>query len=182
MDLGLLVRPPLPSVHHAVLDLPWPPHAWDGDPVREGPVPLVALATLIMSSSPEGKFALDSPAGGRAMCIYVHTQCLSPAPSISPPLHGAGRGKGPCPSGLNPPRFTPPLPAALLARDPRPGASRQKAGVGFALFYSLDSTSLLHHFPLAPVGVRGLGKGTDLCSYFHTFPVQNGAGGSRPSP
>ena len=39
-----------------------------------------------------------------------------------------------------------------------------------------------HRFPLAPLGVWGLGERTDLCNYFHTFPVQSGVGVCPPPP
>lgn len=62
------------------------------------------------------------------------------------------------------------------------GTRGQRAGVGFALFCSLDSTSLLHHhFLPVPVGVQGLRERTDLCSYFHTSRVQRGWRFSAPT-
>lgn len=77
------------------------------------------------------------------------------------------------------------LPPDLLAPVcPTPsktwGPAGRKAGVGYALFCSSDSISLLHHSPLVPVRVWGLGKRTDLCRCFHTSPVQSGVDSSPP--
>lgn len=140
-------------------------------------LPPTALANL-KSSLPEGEFALDSAqppttpgrAGGWSrVYMYIPSASAQLPPS---PFHCTG-----------PPGRTPgvALPSCQLPSWPEPWARGQKAGAGFALFCSSDSTSLLHRFPLAPVGVGGLRKRTDLCSYFHTFPVQVGVGGSPPA-
>lgn len=70
------------------------------------------------------------------------------------------------------PQSAPPLSASLASGPsvyptPEPqGASEQEAGVRVALFCSSDSISLLHYFPLAPVGVRGWGKGQIYVAIF----------------
>lgn len=121
----------------------------------------------------KGKFALDCPEPlptGQAAepCIYVHTQCLSPASSISLPLHRPGTEKGHAKAGLTPPTecSTPPCRQAsdpcVSSAPEAQGASRQKAGVGFALFCSLDSISLFASFSSGPRPSLGLGKRTDL--------------------
>lgn len=130
----------------------------------------------------------SSPWGRRGRPLYICTYSV-PQPSLpqSLPPHRP-REKGHAKVGqsgstvLRPslPAWLPgpcvsPLPKAL-------GASGQKARVGFALFCSSDSTSLLHHFPLVPVRVWGLGKRADLCSYFHTFSVLSGVESFPPLP
>lgn len=139
-------------------------------------------ATLIvaLAVSPVGTFALECPLGqGAEPCIYVHIQCLSPAPPSASP-HRSGEEKGHAKAGLTPPHSAPPLPAqatwpcVIPSPPPTQGTRGQKAGAGFALFCSLDSTSLSHHFLPAPVGVQGLRERTDLCSYFLTSFVQSG--------
>lgn len=65
------------------------------------------------------------------MCIYVHTQCLSPAPSISLPLRRPGKEKGHAKAGLIPPQegSTRPLPTLPLAPVcPQPQRPRGPAG------------------------------------------------------
>lgn len=143
--------------------------------------------------SPEGRFALDplepqlpvGQAGQTPVYMYILSASAQPPPVASTT---PAQGERPCQSGPIGLHSAPPLPAGLASwplcvPTPKgPGASGQKARVGFALFCSSDSTSLLHHFPLVPVRVWGLGKRADLCSYFHTFSVLSGVESFPPLP
>lgn len=151
--------------------------SWQG----KGPVPTDGYleAILIMSSLPGRKVCTGlsraaSPQGRRWSCVYI---CTYSVPQFSS-LHLASptqarEGERPCQSGPDPaPRVLhppPANPASGSSVSPTPktqGASGQRAEVGFALFCSSDSISLLHHFPLAPVGVWGWGKGQIYATIF----------------
>lgn len=119
------------------------------------------------------------PWGGGQTHVYMYILSASVQllPSASP--HKSGEEKGHAKACLTPPIVLHPSlprpPGLCVIPFPQTQGTRgQKAGVGFALFCSLDSTSLLHHFLPVPVGGQGLRERTDLCSYFHTSHVQSG--------
>ena len=192
LDLGLLTQSTLLQVvsHPAMLApslaLPVPR---TGIPRGErGLFPMMTLAIPIMSSLPRKEslhwIVLSPLPTGQAAepCIYVHTQCLSPASSMSLPLHRPGKETGHAKAGLTPPTecSTPPCQPAsdpcVSSTPETQGASGQKAGVGFALFCSLDSISLLHRFPLAPVRGWGWGKGQIYAAIFIHSQFRVGSG------
>lgn len=72
---------------------------------------MMALPVLPLSSLPWRIVCTGlSPGAGAEPCIYVHTQCLSPAPP-SASTHRPGEEKGHAKAGLTPPHSAPPLPA-----------------------------------------------------------------------
>lgn len=147
----------------------------------KGPVPSDGCpeAILITSSLPgrkvcTGSSRAASAQGRRRSCVYICTYSVPPSSSLhlASPTQ-AREGERPCQSGPDPaPRvlhLPPANPASGSSVSPTPktqGAREQRAGVGFALFCSSDSISLLHRFPLAPVGIWGWGKGQIYAAIF----------------
>lgn len=116
-------------------------------------------------------------------CIYVHTQCLRLASSISHPLHRPGKEKGHAKAGLTPRVLHPSLPARPLAPGcPRPRGPEAASRSWVCLILLIRLNFSFASFPSGPCRSPGLGKRTDLCSYFHTFPVQSGEGAPHPDP
>lgn len=165
----MLVCPPMPPLPAgSVSPSSGPPQSQDRDLGGGG-----GLFPLIMSFLPRRKVCTGfyrawPPQGQQPSRVYMY---ILSASSVSLPLHRPGKEKGHAKVGLTPPHSAPPLPASqppghsvLAPYDA--GASRQKAGVGFALFCSLDSISLLHCFPLAPFGVQDWGKGQIYAAIF----------------
>lgn len=142
---------------------------------------MMALAVLPLSSSPEGLFALDCPLGQGQSHVYMYI--LSASIQLLHLLQPTGQGRRkampkracPCPIVLHPSLPRPPG-LCVIPSPQTQGTRGRKAGVGFALFCSLDSTSLLHHFLPVPVGVQGLRERTDLCSYFSYTPCSEWVG------
>lgn len=146
-----------------------------GDPVPSDG----ALGRPLLSLPPEGKFALDfpSPSTPGRSCVYRCTQCLQPSFLPSLPRTGPDE-KGQAKAGPDTAPQPPPHPLQDLRPKTRGLWAESRSWV--ALFCSSTNFSL-HRFPLAPVGVWGLVGRTDLCNYFHTFPVQSGVGVCPPS-
>lgn len=147
----------------------------------KGPVPPDGYpeAILITSSFPRRKVCTGlsraaSPQGRRQSCVYICTYSVPQSSSLhlaSPTQAREGErpcqsGPDPAPRGLHPPPANPASGSSVSPTPKTQGASGQRAGVGFALFCSSDSISLLHRFPLALVGVWGWGKGQIYAAIF----------------
>lgn len=142
-------------------DRPW---------VETGTTLRMALAVLVCTGL--------SPGAGAEPCIYVHTQCLSPAPPSASP-HRPGEEKGHAKAGLTPPHSAPPLPAQATwplcdPIPPNPGDQGAESRSWVCLILLIGFNFSLASFSSSPFGVQGLRERTDLYSYFHTFPVRSG--------
>lgn len=122
-------------------------------------------------------------------CIYVHTQCLSPASSISLPLHRPRKEKGHAKAGLTlPPRVlhsslpAQPLVPQCVPNPKDPGRQQAESRSWVCLILIIRFNFSFASFSAGPCRSPGPGKRRDLCSYFHTFPVQSRVGALHPYP
>lgn len=129
------------------------------------PAPM-AQAILTCLPFPEGKFALDpleppSPWGRRAEpCIYVHTQCLSPASSTSLPPHRPRKETDHAKAGLTPLHSAPPLPASpaswpLCVPPPKalgPAGRKQELGLPYFAHWIQLLVCIIFLWPLLESG------------------------------
>lgn len=100
----------------------------------------------------------------------------------------AQEGERPCQSGPNPapecstapcqPSLWPPV----CPQPQRPGVQQAESRSWVCLILIIGFNFSFASFSSGPCGSPGLGKRTDLCSYFHTFPVQSGVGALHPYP
>nr|KAF6416190.1 hypothetical protein HJG59_009477 [Molossus molossus] len=141
----------------------------------------------------EGKFALDCPeppphgAGGGAVYICTYSVPQSSFLHLASTAQ-AREGERPCQSGPTPAPecSTPPCQPGLWPQcvpHPRaPGGQRAGRGSWGCLILLIGFNFSFAFFSSGPWWSPGLGKRTDLCSYFHTFPVQSGVGALHPYP
>lgn len=184
-----LVTPGSPTsagIHHALLVPSWPPRTWPGDPGEKGTCsPRTASAIPIMSSLPEGKFALDSAAsptpegaGGRA--VYICTYSVPPPSFLHlAPTARPGKEKGHAKAGLTPPHSAPPTCQALPwpeTRDPGGPAGRQQE-LGLPYFAHRFNFSFAS-FSLRP----GAGEEDRFMQLFSYIPCSERGGGLLPRP
>lgn len=119
-------------------------------------------------------------------CIYVHTQCLSLASSISHPLHRPGKEKGHAKAGLPPRGLHPPCQPglwSLCAPNPRgPGARGRKQGLGLPYFaHQIEFLfCILFPWPLPECRSAGLGEGQIYAAIFIHSQFRAGRGRSSP--
>ncbi|KAF6298904.1 hypothetical protein mRhiFer1_008943 [Rhinolophus ferrumequinum] len=101
----------------------------------------------------------------------------------------AQEGERPCQSGPNPaPRVlhrslpAQPLAPGVSPTPKTPGGQQAESRSWVCLILIIGFNFSFASFSSGPCGSPGLGKRTDLCSYFHTFPVQSGGGALHPYP
>lgn len=101
----------------------------------------------------------------------------------------AQEGERPCQSGPTPTPIVlhPSLPACPLAPlcvpNPKdPGGQQAESRSWVCLILTIGFNFSFASFFSGPCQSRGPGKRTDLCSYFHTFPVQSGVRALYPYP
>lgn len=132
-------------------------------------------ATLIvaLAVSPVGTFALECPLGqGAEPCIYVHIQCLSPAPPSASP-HRSGEEKGHAKAGLTPPHSAPPLPAqaawpCVIPSPPNPGDQGAESRSWVCLILLIGFNFSFASFSSSPCwgpGAEGKDRFMQLFSY-----------------
>lgn len=147
----------------------------------------MALAVFPCLPSPEGTFALECPLGqGAEPCIYVHTQCLSPAPPSASP-HRSGEEKGHAKAGPPPPHSAPPPPcpghlASVFSHPPNPGdqgaESRSWVCLILLIGFNFSFASSFSSSPCWGPGAEGKDRFMQLFSY---VPCSEGVAFLRPN-
>lgn len=115
------------------------------------------------------------------MYIDVHTQCLSPASSLSLPPHRPGKEKGQAKAGLTPPHSAPPHPPASRppGRDPgRWAESRSWVCLILLIGFNFSFAS----FSSGPCWSLGTGGEDRFMQLFSYIPYSEWGGGSSPLP
>lgn len=93
------------------------------------------------------------------MYIDVHTQCLSPASSLSLPPHRPGKENGQAKAGLTPPHSAPPHPTARPETlDPGPVGRKQELGLPYFAHRIQLLFCIVFLWPLLESGGWGRGQ------------------------